>query len=594
MVIDNDQSQLVNFSDFERTKIAIVYNGMSVSYGNLFDSVNQLSNDLDYFGINKGDIVAIYMSNSVEMVIAIFATMKCGAVVLPINIALPQTQIDHILLESNAQILLCNFQIDNIKDNYVPILRVNYASLIERRALQGQTVINCNPKDLAYCIYTSGSSGIPKGVLLTYEGIINHINAKVALLNLTCQSRMCLSFNLGFVASIWQILTPILLGARLYIYDSDLIKKPYQFLEQIEKDKIQVVSMIPHTLYGYLQYIGERHSKLALHELKHVVLTGEKVDISVVRKFYNEYDHISLINAYGQTECSDDTFHYVIPRETGESNIPIGRPIPNILYRILDEDMNEVIGTDKGELYIGGLCLSRGYVNDSNLASKKFFSFSDVVYYRTGDVVKHDENHNVVYLGRTDNQIKIHGHRIEPEGVEEYLNRMDEIQQAIVTVMDVDETDKKLVAFYTSTSNIFPNIIISFLSAELPQYMIPSAYKRVEQFVENSNGKIDRARLGECVIINNDNTSTVCLSDDLTDKQKKALKIIVEKISGDYQDNISLDLSFDDLALDSITFISMIIALEDELDFEFGDEMLLTTSFPTIKSLLDYVEKKIV
>ena len=587
------QKPLLDFSQMNPNKKAIICNDQSISYSEFRSIVTSLCEELKGFGIGQGDFVAVHMSNSIDMVVSIFAILNCNAVVIPINIDLPHEQITRILTESNPKMVLYNDHASpKIKDESILTYCVNYAKLNKNNQSENKLIIY-NPKYLAYCIFTSGSSGIPKGVLLTYEGIINHIEAKTSLLNLTCESRLCLSFNIGFVASIWQILMPILLGAQLYIYDNDLVKKPYQFLERLEQDEVNVVSMIPHSLYGYFQYIGEKHPKLALPNMKHIILTGEKVDRVVAERFYKEYNHISLINAYGQSECSDDTFHYEIPKNLITGDIPIGKPIQNISYQILMENLEEAADEEKGELYIGGVCLSQCYLNNDQLTKEKFVTISNSTYYRTGDIVKQNESKDVVCLGRVDNQIKIRGYRVEPEEIEAHLNQMEGIKQSVVIALETNEIDKILGAYYISEVNIDSKDIINHLSLKLPSYMVPSVFKRVEKFIENANGKTDRKRVLECVEVKSDNAiPDVSVSDELNDVQKRAFEVIIANLSEKVSDNVSLDMDFNSIGLDSITFIKTIVALECEFDFEFDDEMLLITKFPTIKSMVEYVESK--
>jgi amino acid adenylation domain-containing protein len=558
--------------------------------------VISLEDELKKQGVGKNDFVALYMSNSIEMVLSLFATLYCNAVVIPINIDLPMEQISRILSESNPKIILYNEHAVRTQqvNNYGNISTFPVdCSKLDRNDKLGNDLLTHELKDLAYCIFTSGSSGPPKGVLLTYEGILNHIEAKISLLKLTSESRLCLSFNIGFVASIWQILTPILLGAQLFIYDNDLIKKPYHFLKQLDQDEMNVVSMIPQSLYGYCQYIGGVHQKLQFLHMKHIILTGEKVDKIVVENFYSKYEHISLINAYGQSECSDDTFHYTIPRNFAFDDIPIGKPIQNISYHIFDDNLKEVALGEKGELYIGGTCLSQCYLNNENLTKEKFVTVSDSTFYRTGDIVKVNENQDVICLGRTDNQIKIRGYRVEPEEIEAHLNQIDGIEQSIVVAIDTNEIDKILGAFYTSDKNLNHKDIVDRLSAKLPDYMIPSIFKRVEEFIKNTNGKTDRNRVLECVEIKVEISSSHDFNTiDLNDIQKKAFKVIISTLDSKIKD-VTLETAFGGVSVDSITFIKIVVALEGEFNFEFDDEMLLLTKFDTIKAMLEYVESKI-
>ena len=586
---------LLDFSQINPEKKAIIYNEQSVTYSEFKDMVISLTNKLKQLGVGKGDFVAVHMSNSIEMVLSIFAILNCNAVVIPINIDLSNKQIFHILTESNSKIILYN---KNTSPQFTHEKAINYLvdySELTKNNYSENDLIKHSPDDLAYCIFTSGSTGEPKGVLLTYKSIINHVKAKISLLGLTSEFRLCLSFNIGFVASIWQILTPVLLGAQLFIYDNDLIKKPYQFLEQLERNEVNVVSMIPHSLYGYCQYIGGKHQKLPLFNMKHIILTGEKVDNVVVVNFYKNYNHISLINAYGQSECSDDTFHHKISQNDTLDDIPIGKVIQGVSYHILNENLEEVIEGEKGELFIGGICLSRCYLNNDQLTKEKFVTVSDSTFFRTGDIVKLNESQDVICLGRADNQIKIRGHRVEPEEIETYLNQFGGINQSIVIPLETNEIDKILGAYYTSDTDINSKDIVDHLVVKLPAYMIPSAFKRVEKFILNANGKIDRNRILECVEIKADKyLPKISDFNKLTDIQTRAFEIIISNVNDKVSNNISLDMDFNSIGLDSITFIKTIVALESEFDFEFDDEMLLITKFPTIRSMVEYVESKTV
>jgi len=588
------RKSLLEFSRMIPDGKAIICNEQSISYSEFWNIIISLSEKLRLF-VENGDFVAIYMSNSIDMVISIFAILNCNAVVVPINIDLPLEQISHILNESNPKIILYN---ENARPEFTHEKTTNYP--VDYTKIKGSNkpkndLIKYNPDDLAYCIFTSGSSGIPKGILLTYKGILNHVDSKIALLNLSYKSRLCLSFNIGFVASIWQILTPALLGAQLFIYNNRLAKKPYQFLEKLERDKVNVVSMIPHTLYGYLQYIGNKHQKLPLSSMDYIILTGEKVDRVVAERFYKDYDHISLINAYGQSECSDDTFHYEIPRNSILDDIPIGKPIRNISYHILNENLEDVANEEKGELYIGGACLSQCYLHNEQLTKEKFKTITDSIFYRTGDIVKQNRNKDVICLGRADNQIKIHGYRIEPEEIEAHFNQIEGIKQAVVIALVTNELDKVLGAYYISELKIDTKDIVNYLSHRLPSYMIPSVFKRVEKFIENANGKIDRKKVSECVEVKADDAiSKNSVSDELSAIQKRAFEVIVSNLNEEVVDNVFWDTDFASIGLDSITFIKTIVDLECEFDFEFDDEMLLITKFPIVKSMLEYVEAKLI
>lgn len=197
-------------------------------------------------------------------------------------------------------------------------------------------------------------------------------------------------------------------------------------------------------------------------------------------------------------------------------------------------------------------------------------------------------------MGRTDNQVKIRGHRIELEEIESHLNQIDGINQSVVIALEASETDKILEAFYTSNSALDSKDISDYLSLKLPEYMLPVAFKRIESFIQTANGKIDRKRVLECVEIKVDDT-TPSGSDliDLNDVQRKALEIIISNLDEKSPKDITLDTDFSSVGVNSITFITIIVALESEFGFEFDDEKLLFTAFPKIRTMVEYVEMKI-
>lgn len=432
---------------------------------------------------------------------------------------------------------------------------------------------------------------MPKGVLLSYKGILNHAAAKFKLLNISKGSKLCLSFNIGFVASIWQVLVPLLSGATLFIYDNDLIRKPYHFFKQVEKDNIVAVSVSPHTLQAYMEYVKIKRQKISFMKTSYIILTGEKLQSNLVNEFYETHHTATLINAYGQTECSDDTYHYVIPRSFSSPNVPIGTPISNIKGFILNDNLKE---DDIGELYIGGIGVSKAYLHDKDLTSIKFVDLSlfKTPLYRTGDYVRKNADGIIIYIGRIDNQVKIRGHRVELEEIEAAINNFQGISQSIVRMVDLNETGKILETIYIGTQTIDKSALQKFLKKELPDYMIPVKFTQVESFTYTPNGKIDRNNI-DTIDITEAVTNDLKLKNEISELQQRAFTTIKTNLDETVFSNITIDTDLSSVGIDSITFIKIIVALESEFNFEFEDEMLLITAFPTIKSMIKYMESKI-
>jgi len=325
--------------------------------------------------------------------------------------------------------------------------------------------------------------------------------------------------------------------------------------------------------------------------LDFIVLTGEKVNGKIIQKFHQLYEHITLINAYGQTECSDDTYHYIIPRSIESDHIPIGDPIKNINGFILNEEFNE---TDFGELYIGGIGVAQGYMHDQELTNSKFIKLPifDGTLYKTGDLVKKLDDETLVYIGRTDNQVKIRGYRIAVEEVEASINSFQGVIQTVVRTLDLSETDKVLEAIYVGMEIIDKRALKKFLENRLPEYMIPSKYTQIESFLCTPNGKIDRSNIDVSTALS-DNSNVRQSKDELSELERKIFSTIKANLDESVLPGMSIETDWVSIGIDSITFINIVVSLEDVFDFVFDDEMLLFAAFPTVSSMIEYVKSKI-
>ncbi len=573
------------------SKIALSFEKQSITYKQLYSMVGFTAEVIYKSGAKPGDIIIVFMENSIDMIVSFLASLCNRCTVLPIDSELPAERIRLIIQDSNPKIILCNTtllkdRLDSIGygcilvDEMLMNAKVNDEFIA---ALRGNQI-----DDNAFCIYTSGTTGSPKGVLLNYRGIINHANAKIELLSLSNDVKMCLSFNVGFVASIWQIITPIYIGGQLIICRKELIKNPYAFFSMLQTEGLNFVAITPHTLRGYLEYIKHRNEKLPLTHIRQIVLTGEKIDATLVKEFYREYSDIQLVNAYGQTECSDDTYHYVIPTINDNSNVPIGKPIFNMYGCVLDESFNEVGDDETGELYIGGIGVATGYMNNEKLSREKFVFLPERMdrFYRTGDIVKKNLNGDLIYVGRKDNQVKIRGHRIELEEVETYLKSYPDINQAIALQTELNGTNI-IQCVFTSNVVINKRILFEFFSKHMPKYMIPSRLIQISEFVYTPNGKINRQYDYSSLAVNDELDSA---DEDMSDLQICIFEVIKPFLTTEAMvPNMTIEMS----GIDSISFVRMVIQLEDAFDFEFDDYKLALSEFSTILELIQYVERKV-
>ncbi|MCR3758487.1 amino acid adenylation domain-containing protein [Clostridium felsineum] len=474
--------------------VALIFDDKEMTYGELNYRINQLANLLKSEKIKNGDIVAIIMPRSLEQIVGVLAILKINAICLPIDISNPKERIRYILKDSGAKVILKGsntklsiqgtFKTLNVNKNTLDMYSKNFVS--EKKSSE----------NIAYIIYTSGSTGKPKGVLLRHYGIINHIYTKIKELKIQNNDALCFNLNINFVATIWQIFTPLILGLKLYIYNEEIIRDPYKLITRVEKDKANVVEIVPAMLNIYLDIIETEKEKIELKNLRCIVLTGEKVQANLVRRMFNNYgDLIELVNAYGQSECSDDTLHYHIPYNKYVEKVPIGRPSNNTKVFVMNRArVLQPIGAI-GELYISGYGVSAGYLNHKELDNDAFMEnpyLQGEIMYKTGDQGRWLSDGNVEYIGRNDQQVKIRGNKVELNEIEIQLLKYNSIKEAVVTVIQNQQQINYLCAYIVTKSDVNVDDVRNFLKNNLPSYMIPHFIVKLEKFPLTPNGKISR------------------------------------------------------------------------------------------------------
>jgi acyl carrier protein len=449
--------------------------------------------------------------------------------------------------------------------------------------------------NLAFTIFTSGSTGAPKGTLLNHYGISNHTFTKIKELGLQQGDVLCQNLNISFVASIWQFFAPLFIGATFQIYPNDVLKNPYELFKRIEGDGIHVVEVVPSVLMAYLELLGGGKEKMGLNSLRMVVLTGEKVPVSLVEKFYQYYPHdrIQLVNAYGQSECSDDTLHYKIPADTKLHTIPIGKPSNNTAIYVLDKNNHlQPVGI-LGQLHISGDGLAVGYLNRPEFTAETFIDnhlFPGQKMYCTGDMARWQSDGNIQFLGRIDSQVKIRGYRVELGEIENQLLLHKGVKEVAVIAKE-DSNDKSLWAFYV-TSDIDATAVSGthlrdYLGLRLPDYMLPSYFISLPELPLMPSGKVDRKAL-------------VSIEPEVSGERKAApIDEIEEKLSRVWADvlkkaphMVDIDSNFFDDGGNSLNAVSLVSKIHKELDVEIP----LTEVFemPTIRQLAQYIRNAVI
>jgi fengycin family lipopeptide synthetase D len=481
---------------------AVVFENRMLTYRESNERSNRWAQRLEQeYNVVQDRIVGLYLQRSLEMVIAVIAILKAKAVCMPVNPPCPKERLRGMCTDSGASVVLRSKELDcsGCFDDRVAVVDFQQpAKVIHCEATgTGKSVGYCRPRDPVWLIYTSGSTGRPKGVMLNHSGIVNHAYTKIRELGARQHDIFSHSLSISFVASIWQIFSPLFIGALLRIYPGDIISDPYELFKQAHNHDVTLLEVVPSLLNAYLKLLESGILPIPLTALKLLLLTGEPVLPSLVNRWVKKYN-IKLINAYGQSECSDDTLHYRIPSHTETMVIPIGKPSNNTQVYVLGMGGElQPVGA-LGELYIGGDGLALGYLNRPELTAEKFvpnpFRQKERMF-RTGDFVRWLPDGNIEFKGRIDHQVKIRGFRVELGEIESHLLKHEQIKEAVVIARNNRLDEKYLCAYIVPEMGIdIPELRESLLS-KLPDYMIPAHLMLLDSIPLTPNGKIDRKAL---------------------------------------------------------------------------------------------------
>jgi amino acid adenylation domain-containing protein/non-ribosomal peptide synthase protein (TIGR01720 family) len=493
--------------------VAVVHEDQQLTYRDLNARANSLARVLVEQGVGVETIVALLAERSIDFLTTIIAIFKAGGAYLPLDLDHPAQRQTQVLTRSHTTLVLVAKQfkpmlsaaLETASLAQTPKLLV-LEELLQQQRLQENLAVQCQPKNLAYVIYTSGSTGVPKGAMLEHKGMLNHLYAKVWDLKLTEKDTVAQTSRQCFDISVWQFFSALLVGGRVHIYNDEIALDPAQLLEQVVLEQITILEIVPSLLGMMLEAFELQTLKCPpLAQLRWLIVTGEALAPKLCRQWLHYYASIPMLNAYGPTECSDDVSHYPVyqpPLAFALNIMPVGRPLANTQLYVLNPQLQPVPVGVAGELYVGGIGVGRGYLNQPELTAQKFIPdpFSNqpgTRLYKTGDLVRYLSDGNIDFLSRIDFQVKIRGFRIELGEIEAVLLEHPEVQTTVVIADEVQPGHKQLVAYVVPHRRSEPAIadLRNFLKQKLPEYMIPSAFVILESLPLTPNGKIDRHAL---------------------------------------------------------------------------------------------------
>lgn len=554
------------------SNLAVTFENHSLSYFELNQKANQLAHFLQRKGISSETLVAISMTRSIDMIIAILGVLKAGGAYVPLDPTFPKHRCDFILKDTGNPLLLTNCQ-----DQFA-----HYPNAISREKVwsNANQLSTANPdskvkdQNLAYIIYTSGSSGEPKGVLIEHKSLPNLALSQAKLFKINAESKILQFASLSFDASVSEWTTALTQGATLCIPNIGPLSVSDALAKVLEKYEYTVATIPPSVLTILPDNL--------IAPLKTLVIAGESNSNELIQKWKNR---LYLINAYGPTEYTVCTTAFVYDNNDEEENL-IGKPLPNTSLYVLDENLNPTLN---GELCVSGIGQARGYLNRPDLTKSKFIPHpiekDGSLLYRTGDHVCLLPDGNLKYLGRLDDQIKINGYRIEVNEIEKTIKQLPWIKQAIVIPRTQTSGNKQLIGFFipendSSTQEQMILAVKQHLKNHLPNYLIPHLIFAVKHFPLTVQGKLDKKTLLQQCHVNM--TSTVFTSD-----QEIIAKIWQEVLELDIP---SATVGFFELGGNSLLLYRLQEKLQNYFQLKF--DLSEFFAYPTIESFAKFILQK--
>ena len=475
------QKTVAQFPD----KAAVRYLDRTLTYRVLDEDSSKLANYLIKQGLAPGETVAVRTDRSPETAIALLAVFKVGCAYLPLDSKYPRERIEYMLNDSGTKFLLwfgrggtpCDLDLPH--SITVTDLVVEHEDILETSSVLDKYA--GGPNDTAYLMYTSGTTGNPKGVMIAQRNLVNHNRAVIQEFGLNDQTKTLQFASLNFDISVEEMFPTWLVGGELVFLPDGLMENPPELFHYISAQQITFLDFPTaywHELVNLIDRIPVPDS------VKTVVIGGEKASVEHFKRWKEKTKNIKLINSYGPTECT-------VIATTSEDLSCIGRPLPNCRIYIVDKLLRPVPIGCSGELMIGGKGVGQGYLNRPELTAEKFIENPYIpgeLLYHSGDRVRYRPDGNIDFVGRVDTQIKLRGFRIEPGGIESAINRFKNVASSKVIVFK-----DNLAAYYTIEPGRTLNTdkLKKSLKKALPDYMVPAFYVQLDAMPLTPNGKVD-------------------------------------------------------------------------------------------------------
>lgn len=571
-------------------KIAVVADGQEIGYGELQARAVALTGALRARGIGRGDRVGLCLPRSPQLLVAILGILGAGAAVVPLDPEYPKPRLRAMIEIAELDLVLADGAPAELVQS-LGLTAVDVETFTGSGAESDVIAVQddshgdrSRPDDAAFVIFTSGSTGRPKGVVLGHRGLVNHALATIDLYGIGPRERTLQFASISFDISLEEIFTTLLAGATLILRDDSMPLGGPGLVEWLERREISFMDLPTAFWHEWVRDLDTCRSAPP-RTLERLVVGGEKVSAEVWDAWQRIAPRVRWFNTYGPTEASvivtffEPPFDWVRPPGT---DVPIGRPLPNVSLHVLDGYGRPVPVGVRGELCVGGVGLAHGYLGEPEATATSFpeLEWSSERVYRTGDIVRLRRDGLVEFVGRTDEQIKLRGFRIEPAEVEAAIGEIAGVAGALVTVRG--GADPRLIAYVVGDRAMIEDTaaIRGAAAARLPAFAVPSAVVILDAFPLTPNGKVDRDRLPDPPAATDPTGARAAPRNEI----ERVLVDIWSKLLGT---EVGIDDDFFELGGHSMLGVRMLTQVEDRLGIRLRLAAMIRT--PTIRGLAESV-----
>jgi amino acid adenylation domain-containing protein len=544
--------------------VAAVHGERRLTYRELNARANRLARAVRARGLDREAVVTVVMERTPDWMATVLALWKAGLTYLPLEPHFPPARMATAITRAESPLVVTErastATLDQALATLPGVVELFVEDLAGEDHAEDNLGVDVAPDQLAYILFTSGSTGEPKGVMCEHAGMLNHMLAKIDDLGVREGEVVPQTGPQCFDISVWQLAAALLVGGRTLFVDQEAVLDVERFVDTIVDGRAGVIQVVPSYLDVIVSYLEQNPRELP--DLHCVCPTGDFLKKELVQRWFALYPGIPVVNTYGLTETSDDAVHEIMDRSPAGPQVPLGRPINNTHVDVVDGFGTPVPLGAPGLIVFSGVCVGRGYVNDAARTAAMFGPDPHrpgARICRTGDYGRWRPDGKLDFLGRRDHQVKIRGFRIEIGEIENALLRVPGIRDGAVVVGEGADGSPFLVASYSGPRELETEEIRHQMAARVPDYMVPSVYRWHQDLPLTGNGKIDRKALGRQAL--DIAPQTDAPAEVLTDAERRLAEAWAE-VLGLPPERIGRHDSFAGLGGTSLSAVKLVVLLK--------------------------------